>query len=129
MADKVVWLDRGGLPTHVGFCPSAKAWKREMKRLGVKNSPYPQTDGRCSTFESEKGKTCVIITTGPRDDDHSAIEIIGILAHEVTHAWQAICRDIGEHEPSHEFEAYAMQRMLQDVVQAYADTRGRKLTT
>jgi hypothetical protein len=121
---KVVWLDRGWQPTFIGFCPSRKAWNREMKRLGVKDEPYPNdAAGRCTTFDS-KGKVCIIVTIREAcEKHHSRTEIAGLICHEATHAWQKVREVMGEAEPSIEFEAYSMQAIFQNLYQAWLDTR------
>ncbi|MFG1413466.1 hypothetical protein V5G24_20360 [Xanthobacter sp. VTT E-85241] len=125
MKHEVVWCDRGWLPTYFGFCPSKRAWKKEMKRLGAAE-PYPTSDGRCTTFENTKaGKLCVIVTISERiDHKDDPIGVLGLVTHEAAHVWQAIKNDIGEDRPSHEFEAYAMQNIVMEICKAYADTRG-----
>jgi hypothetical protein len=49
---------------------------------------------------------------------------MGLLVHEATHVWQHICESIGETKPSVEFEAYAMQSIVSNLLTAYEDTRG-----
>ena len=39
-----------------------------------------------------------------------------MVAHEVMHVWQAIKDDLGENSPSPEFEAYAVQGLVQAVM-------------
>lgn len=124
--NKVVWCNRGWLPTHFGFCPSEKAWDREMKRLQVEDEPYPRTDGRCTTLANRaSGKFCILVTIGehidPKDDP---IGVLGLIVHEAAHVWQQIKKDIGEKRPSAEFEAYALQAIFIQLSSAYTDTRG-----
>jgi hypothetical protein len=120
---RVVWLDRGWQPTSFGFCPSKRAWKREMKRLGCEGEAYPTTAGRCTTFDTKAGKTCVIVTISAKiAAEHSRVEVAGILCHEATHVWQQIQSAMGEDRPSIEFEAYSMQAIFQGLYQAWLDT-------
>lgn len=120
---KVVWLDRGWQPAFIGFCPSRKAWRREMKRLGCVGEPYPETPGRCTTFES-KGKTCIIVTLCSNAEEIATrLEIAGLLCHEATHVWQKVREAMDERAPSIEFEAYSMQAIFQGLYQAWLDTR------
>ncbi|MDG9793062.1 hypothetical protein [Brucella anthropi] len=121
--DRVNWCDRGWQPVYFGFCPSKKAWKREMKRLDCKE-PYPDTDGRCTTFTND-GKVVVIVTIRDgSENERSITEITGLLVHEATHVWQTIRNDIGEQDPSPEFEAYSMQAIFQGLLTAFQETRG-----
>lgn len=122
---RVVWCDRGWQPVWFGFCPSRKAWKRQMKRMGLKGEPYPETDGRCTTFD-RKGKTVVLITLRDgAENERPASEILGVLIHEAVHVWQEVRACIGEHEPSKEFEAYSVQAISQSLIEAFEKTRGK----
>ncbi|MBT1154358.1 hypothetical protein J1C56_02005 [Aminobacter anthyllidis] len=85
-----------------------------MKRLGVKDEPYPDTAGRCTVLENKRsGEITVLVTISEKASERSAVEVIGLLVHEGTHVWQQIKRDIGEDNPSPEFEAYSMQAITQ----------------
>lgn len=123
--DRVVWCNRGWMPYHFGFCPSAKAWDRELTRLGIKvRQPYPTTDASCSYFTNTKGhKACAIVTMS--DAPHTGREKVGMIVHEAMHVWRAMREEIGETEPSAEFEAYSMQSIAQELIEAYEMTRGR----
>jgi len=116
--NKVIWCDRGWMPYYYGFCPNERAWRREMKRLGVpKPPPYPAINGACTNLETKDGKHCSIITIG--HEKRPAVQVVGLLAHEGMHVWRAIRESIGEREPSSEFEAYAIQAITQDLITAY----------
>lgn len=121
--DRVIWCDRGWQPVHFGFCPSKKAWKREMKKMGC-SEPYPGMDGRCTTFTKD-GKVVVIVTLRDgSENERTVCEVAGLLVHEATHVWQTIREDIGEKDPSPEFEAYSMQAIFQELFSTYQETRG-----
>ena len=127
MRDRVVWCDKGWMPLSYGFCPSERAWKRELKRLEADETyPYPTTDAGTTFVEGpHKG---VIVTLNERfDKERDRVGVVCLLVHEATHVWQAIREDIGEHKPSHEFEAYAMQNISMNLIQAYNDTRRKIL--
>lgn len=120
--DHIVWIDRGWQPVSIGFCPSKKAWRREMRRIG-QSDPYPKNAGRAS-FYRHKGSAGAIVTLGDHlEEAHSRVEIAGVLAHESTHVWQYVRDEIGEEKPSPEFEAYAVQAIFQQLYQAWLDTR------
>lgn len=117
-----VWLDRGWQCVHIGFCPNAKAWRKLMKSL-ERDEPYPTTDGRCTTFWQD-GKTICVVTIGHRlDKDRSPFSLAGLLVHEGTHVWQHVLADMGEKDPSAEFEAYSLQAICQGLFCAFSDTR------
>ena len=108
----------------VGFCPSKKAWKKEMKRLGVKDYPYPKTDGCVNWFERNEGHGhCCLVTIGSGSKD--PLEIIGLITHEVMHVWQFTLEVMNESTPSREFEAYSIQGLTMSVIDAFEKTRGK----
>lgn len=126
--NKVVWCNQGWLPAYYGFVPSEKAWKKALKRLDIASEPYPTTDARCTSFKNHKtGKLVVLVTVADHiTPEHDPVGIIGLLVHEAMHVWRFIREDIGEHAPSAEFEAYAMQHISMELMQAFATTRGIK---
>lgn len=135
LKDKTIWCDRGWMPTYYGFCPSEKAWKREMKRLGdegvpIPDAPYPTSDGCCTTFVNDTtGKVvCLVTIANHLDDADDPVGIVTLIAHEAVHVWQAIREDIGEEAPSVEFEAYAIQNISAHLLEAYSKTRGKQIT-
>ena len=120
----VLWLDQGWQPVFIGFCPTKKAWKREMKRMGLKDEPYLATAGRTDTF-TMKGKTCIIVSLAEGvEDGVTRIQIAGLLAHEAVHVWQNIQKDIGETAPGVEMEACSVQAIFQNLYRTWFDTRG-----
>lgn len=100
-----------------------------MRRLGVADCPYPETDAKCNVFwnaEYKRGgkKTIIMVTVGEHIDAKDHLGILGLLIHECTHVWQFIRQDIGETAPSYETEAYAMQNIVMSMLNAYSETRG-----
>lgn len=122
--DKTVWINRGQWPVYVGFCPSEKAWKATMRRMGVKNCEYPATDGHASFFDSNEGKNCAIITIADKDVDD--LSRIGLLCHEVVHVVDYIFEVAGETSPGGETRAYLTQYIFQEIVDAFSRTREKK---
>lgn len=124
-SDDVYWVELGFLPVEVGYAPNARAWDAALIRLGIPTEPYPTTDGRCVWWENvgPNRKDIILITVGERVKIHSLSQVAGIIAHECTHAWQHIRKIIGEKEPSAEFEAYAIQAMVQHVMFAHQKKR------
>jgi hypothetical protein len=49
----------------------------------------------------------------------SIIQIHALLTHEAMHLWREIRNQIGEKEPSAEFEAYAIQKITQNLAYSY----------
>ncbi len=126
MKDAVIWIDRGWQNAHIGFCPSEKAWVREMKLLGTPEERYPTTAGHCQTFEHRDIRSLHILVT-IADEPMTLAQLVGIIAHECMHVWRFVREHMGEKKPSVEFEAYSMQAITQDIFCAYTDTRGLPL--
>lgn len=120
----VIWCNPGWLPVCFGFCPNEKAWKRELRRLGA-DEPYPETDGRTTWFRNAEGNECALVTIGDRfqPESHCHNGIACLLVHEAMHVWRGIRENIGEAQPSSEFEAYAMQNISLQLIGAFCDTR------
>jgi hypothetical protein len=121
-ANGTYWGTRIFQSVYYGFCPDKKSWKQTMKYLAAEDEPYPTTAGRATFITSEKLKQkCCVVTI--EENDRCLEEVIGLIVHEALHVWQKIAEDLGELEPSHEFEAYSVQQITQDLLQAYFDTR------
>lgn len=116
----------GWFPVYFGFCPSVAAWKHDAKRLSVPNiGPYPTADARCTHLTNPAGKRCCVVTVGEHIDKREPNGIASLITHEAAHVWQAVRENIGEDSPSHEFEAYAMQAISGQLIDAYEKTRRR----
>jgi hypothetical protein len=121
---RVLWLDQGWQTAYIGFCPSKKAWNREMRRLGVKDAPYPTTAGNTSTFENE-GKLCILVSLNEKArGDASDVQVMGLICHEAVHVWQFVKKHMGVFQDvDWETEAYSVQAIFQNLCQAYRDVR------
>lgn len=130
--DKVTsWCDKALVvsPIYFALCLNPKAFRRELKHLKVPHSAWPefihnsQSHGTTHHFE-RKGKRCAIVCV--RDTHkHSAEAVTGLLIHEAVHIWQAIRDDLGEHKPSAEFEAYALQNISQELITKFSQLGGK----
>lgn len=121
--DRVVWIDRGWQPVEIGFCPSETAWKREMKAKGWPGTPYPENDASATHFTHDGQFLVLVALAEDVEKRFSRVVIAGLLAHEATHVWQHVRRQMQEAEPSIEFEAYAIQAIFQSLYQAWLGTR------
>lgn len=133
-AGKVIWCDRGWMPVYYGFCPNEAAWKAEMRRLcregateAVAREPYPTQDARATHFVGPSDKTLVIVTIGHHIDRKRDVSAVAaLIVHEAMHVWRAMRKNIGEDDPSAEFEAYAIQAIFTGLYDAYLKTRGKR---
>lgn len=87
------------------------------------------TKDACVNFyrHGTNGANCAIvsmdITTGV-----SLVQMNALLVHEAVHIWQEIKRQLGEGDPSAEFEAYSIQRISLELM-AELSERLEKVTS
>ena len=119
---KPEWLERDLITgPHVVLCLSVQAFQAAVAHLGC---PKPlqflgndHSSGSVHTLKDNTGRTaCIVSLCAPGS---TPIEIAGILVHEAVHVWQAHCEDIGEDDPSAEYEAYSIQRIAQRLMESY----------
>jgi hypothetical protein len=131
------WLNRTLIssPFCYGLCTSEQEFHRELKRLKVKPKNWPHfvgttensgADATTHHFEAVDGghEECIIVCIG-NTKGSTRDQIMALLTHEAVHIWQAIREEIGESRPSHEFEAYAIQQISQNLIQAFATNKKR----
>ncbi len=128
-----VWCNRTllYLHCHFGLCLSEQAFEREMKDLGVLPRDWPPyvlheyADATTHFFEY-KDKHCVLVCM-TNWEGRDPIQVASLLVHEAVHIWQRYCDHIGERTPSNEFEAYAIQTISQELMEAFKrQATGRK---
>jgi hypothetical protein len=116
--NKILWLDRGWQPVHLGFCPSEKAFKSCLKEYDIKQEiKYPSASGFTIHFANDlTGDDFVVVGLKKHDNP---LEIVGLIVHEAVHVFDYICEAIGEDEPSDEFKAYSIQMITMMLMKAY----------
>lgn len=116
-----------------GFCPSKRAWDSMIKQFKVKDGyGYPVIgpqagDGITSSFmNKDNGKLIILVSIAETlDRDIKKRCVVDLISHEAVHVWQHIREDIGEDNPSSEFEAYSIQTIVSELIGAYEATRGK----
>ena len=118
---KLNWLERElFLSSHYyTLCTTEKLYQKALKHLGIPKKDRPDfvtnwhSNGTAHHFENRKNEsvTTVICIRNFEGKDQTAI--VGLLAHEAMHLWQEIRTTLGEHNPSSELEAYAIQNLTQ----------------
>lgn len=112
-----------------GFCPDEKAWDKFWKVVDIGRMTVPRypsnSDARTSfTNPDEFGVFHpVAIVTLNNDEGKDPIQVAALLVHEAVHIKQAILRYVGEDNVGDETEAYLIQRISQDLMQMYIDSR------
>jgi hypothetical protein len=128
MSDKLEWLDRTLLRMpYVTLCLNEKQYLRAVKHLKCPshNKWLEEYHAACvHTLESE-GKTCCVACLRI-DPSRTPLEVVGSLAHESVHVWQAYLDQIGERRAGAEIEAYGIQNILSVLLDSYVkQTQGK----
>lgn len=125
---KLNWCDRTLVisPVYYTLATSPAILKKEMKRFKV-NQEIGINNGKSATtniMKNDNGEVVAIVCLY----DHSVdiLMIYALLVHEAVHIWQEIKENIGEREPSHEFEAYSIQKISQNLFYEYKRQVGGK---
>lgn len=118
----IKWLDRNLIqsPVYLALCTTQKDFRKQLKLLGVPAEPFLHGNGDATTskYVSKEGKYCVIVTI-KKKKHVDRIVVDTLLVHEAVHVWQWIKEILGEHDPSKEFEAYAVQSISYALIEAY----------
>lgn len=119
------YLDRSLVQStyHYALCLSEREFYRELKRLHVPQ-PWPSfvnKDAHATVhfIDSPKLASVAVVCIDPSNVLPDPIVLAGLLVHESVHIFQHICADIGESDPSKEFEAYSIQWISQQLMWAY----------
>lgn len=127
------WLNRWLVKSPIYYCLvlDEREFTKKLNYLKIPNSDRPQyiSPGSHATihfFENaDDSDECAIICLSDTVE-HSLTEVIGLLTHEAMHLWRAIRTNLGESKPSSEFEAYAMQGLIQSIISALLETEQGK---
>lgn len=119
-----LWLDRRVAKPgpYLCLCLTADEMDHAAKGLTKWPLPFPETGATAHMFCKGNTNQPIVIVTLSEDAQktNNAIEIAGMLVHEAVHAWQYYAEKMGETNPGHEQEAYAIQAMSQELLAEYA---------
>ena len=121
--NRAAWINRTLIISPcIGLCKTEEEFHNELRRLKFPEKMWPVYvpdgfDAKTHMFIDKDKNTVFIICV--REGNHERYPLAGLLAHEATHVWQEICECINEDEPSREFEAYSVQHIAQELMQAY----------
>ena len=121
---KVKWLDRriARPGPYLALVLSQEEFNAAMRHCGLPTgAPYVSPEASATTHLS-RGKTGDVMAVVALGDtsERNPIEVAGLLVHEAVHVWQEYCESIGEANPGHEQEAYAVQAIAQELMAEYA---------
>lgn len=123
---KQIWRDRATmLAPYFGLVLSEEDFQYEMDVAKIPMHHRGRwvregSSATCHTYANEDGKmVCLVAMEGW--EKATAIQIVGLLIHEAVHIWQSMCENIGENEPSREFEAYSIQWISQELMESFSE--------
>jgi hypothetical protein len=133
---QIIWISHGWQWVNIGFCPSKAAWLRFVKEEQIKDRPYPNYEGsvaastlRCSVVGRKENLYVAVICLSDELDKKyktNPVLVTSVIVHEVMHVWQSVLIHMQEHEPGEEFEAYGVQFIFYEILNAYLDSRIRR---
>jgi len=117
------WLNAGGgLPCNIGYCNGEKALRAQWVKLtdDAFEEPYCDDNGaRVWAFHNPKdGLYRTYLICVKYDDNLTWPMIAAMVAHEAVHVAQFLWEAIGEEKPGNETEAYFVQSIVQEVLEA-----------
>lgn len=110
-------------PLEVGLCKSEREYKRELKKLKLTSTDTWLSLGAIATVHSFRNtvtnrRVALVCIDGSKK--YNPRDLHETMTHEAVHLWQEIRQAIHEHEPSSEFEAYAIENLTKQLIDAYA---------
>lgn len=130
-AKGVIWLSDGWYAVNIGFCPTKKIFYGLRKSLGMGKDKgggfYPKGKQACAhrLICRKTGIAHFIVTVADGVEKTGLPQgIAAALAHEAAHVWQYIKAHIGEESPGAEQEAYAIQGITLELIEAFEKSRG-----
>ena len=124
---KLKWIDRTLVigSHYVALCTTEKLYKKALKHLRIPKKDQSDflmkwhSNATAHYFENRGNKSCSVVVCLGSTEGATTGQVFGLLTHEAVHVWQQIKESIGEHSPSHEFEAYAIQNIAQGLFLEY----------
>lgn len=120
-----LWLERTLITgPHLALVFDEDEFMKAMADMNVPPRARPLwsvNGGGATTYilENSRGYTACVVALGDQEGS-TGIDVAALLCHEAVHIFQAFCEEIGERNPSHEFEAYSIQQIAQTLMEAYA---------
>lgn len=127
------WMDRTLFysPVTYGLCVDKKEFRKMLRKFKQDPShpflPTPQSNAATHFFPDPDGKQIAVVCIHPNPKGITIHQVNAMLVHEAMHIWRCIRENIGEDEPSSEFEAYVMQAISQSLMMSYERQARRHL--
>lgn len=123
MSKQPMYYDRKLVTSPIQWCVclSPEAFNKAQRQLNVPKAHRGEwiTQGFNATVHHivDEGREYSVVCYRP-DSTKSRAQQFAMLVHEAVHIWQRIRESMGETTPSCEFEAYSIQSISQDLMQA-----------
>lgn len=114
MSKRLSYITVGSYPIHIAITDCRVSFKRELRRLKIEEEieftirDCPATN-HFMTNKTGGNAISIICVDRKKCARSTQIEIMGLIVHEVVHAWQGTLKLIGEKNPGEEIEAYTIQ--------------------
>lgn len=115
-------------PVRILYCPTIKVWEKQLKRMKVDDGPaVPENAHQKGGFvrhlvSIEEGHHVILVYIGDNED---AMQVMSSIVHESVHVWQYVLDVIKERNAGMEPEAYAVETIYCNIVDAYTRTVGK----
>lgn len=108
---------------YLALCTSEKLFEKVLDYIDIPKDDRLRWlgDGANATTHTIEvdGNNFSIVCVHPPPSHVSGIEVAALLVHEAVHIWQNKMAQIGEHNPSKEFEAYSIQAISMSLMNGY----------
>lgn len=117
----IQYFEVASWPVYFGFTTDKKKFKKEMKRLGVKDEVHHAlvrgNAGATTHILEKNGKMTIIVGIKLRKGATKS-QVAGLIAHEATHVWHHINKQMDCECPGGEHLAYGVQWLTQCMLSA-----------
>lgn len=132
-SEKCFWIGRSLIvsPYSISLCLSEDSFRHEMKRLKVPVSSWPKWiiegyGGTTHTLEENEKHEMALVICIKKEKSSTRDAVIGLIVHEAVHVWQKVRDNLREEFPSTEFEAYSIQQITVNLIDAYNQLTKKK---
>jgi hypothetical protein len=105
----IKYFNVGAWPVYFGFSHEPKKWKKEAKRLGLKNNFFTSKGAQATTHIMTRHGVTTIVVCLKMNKRYSRNQLTAMIAHEAVHVWEAVIAAMHGTNPGDEVAAYAIQ--------------------
>lgn len=108
---------------HVDYCivTTKEAHDKFVSIYDIDGAVYLSNDSTAYVQTFERGNRALCIVQADESLIKDKVEFYCLIAHEAVHVWQEIRERMSECNPSIEFEAYSIQKILMDLLREVVD--------